>query len=219
MTLVDPERTIRRLYGQEHGYFELPRREVRAVEATGGDELYGEITPAGLGHLLDHLSLGPDDVFYDLGSGIGKVVLQTALTHSLRGCTGIEAATSRHAIATRVLRRARRQGLIRGRRCRFLCGDFMEVDLARATVLYTCSTGFSASFMERLVDKLTQLRTGARLVTTQEIDDTPWFEPELALRLDMSWKRRSRLHVYRRTSVEPPEPGRRPRRRVGVVPT
>lgn len=39
---------------------------------------YGEITPVFVEQIIKELKLTPDDMFYDVGSGIGNVVLQVA---------------------------------------------------------------------------------------------------------------------------------------------
>lgn len=42
--------------------------------------------------LLESVTLSPSDVFIDLGSGVGQVVLQVAATANLKMCIGIERA-------------------------------------------------------------------------------------------------------------------------------
>ena len=44
-----------------------------------------------------------DIVWYDLGSGVGKAVLQFALQHKIKRAVGIELARSRHDIAAAAL--------------------------------------------------------------------------------------------------------------------
>ena len=49
-----------------------------AIEAIGGPEsaVYGEITTIGFRTLAGRLKLGSGDTFTDLGSGLGRAVLQ-----------------------------------------------------------------------------------------------------------------------------------------------
>lgn len=42
--------------------------------------------------MLDTISVDPSDVFIDLGSGVGQVVLQVAASVQLKKCIGIEKA-------------------------------------------------------------------------------------------------------------------------------
>lgn len=187
---------LRRLYGSEHGY-ELEPDEDARVSATGSSSTYGEIMPTAVTKLVDHLRLGRRDAFYDLGSGVGKVVLQVALTAPVTKCVGIELVRSRHLVARRMLDRLRPTGLLRARACAFRQTDFMRAQLGDATVVYTCSTAFSTPFMNELAARLARLRPGLRWVSTQDVDDNEWFRLEDLIRLDMSWRRRSKVHVYR----------------------
>ena len=73
----------------------------------------------------------------------------------------------------------------------------MRHDLSDATAIYTCSTAFPSALMDRMVFRLAALRTGLVLVSVRDLDENPYFEPVDELRLDMSWKRRCRVYVYR----------------------
>ena len=192
----DPRSVIRRIYGDAHGY-ELSKRDESRVKATRSSPTYGEIMPTATARMVEQLGLGRGDVFYDLGSGIGKVVLQVAMSAPLDRCVGIELVGSRHRIAQRMLARAEQTGLLRARECGFRQSDFMRARIGDATVIYTCSTAFSTPFMNQLAARLARLRPGLRWVSTQDLDDNPWFTLEGIHRLDMSWRRRSKVHVYR----------------------
>ncbi|GLI62172.1 hypothetical protein VaNZ11_004742, partial [Volvox africanus] len=79
----------------KRGYI-IPKREVDLVDVTGGSATYGEITVDGMMQLLRNVPLQQDDVLVDLGSGLGRLVLQVACSASLRRCVGIELSASRH---------------------------------------------------------------------------------------------------------------------------
>jgi len=193
---VDARAALARLYREDHGYESDPLGEARVVEA-GSSPTYGEMLPAATNHLLRYLQLGPKDVFYDLGSGVGKVILQTAMTVPVASCVGIELMRSRHRIAQRLIGRARSEGLLQAADCRARNSDFMRARLGDATVVYSCSTAFPTDLMMGLAARLARLPIGLRLVSTQELEDNDWFSLEDVLHLDMSWHRRSKVHAYR----------------------
>ncbi len=57
---------------------------------------YGEVTPESVSDtILPLLELGPEDVFYDVGCGTGKIVIQAALETSCRATKGIELVIDR----------------------------------------------------------------------------------------------------------------------------
>lgn len=195
-TTDDPRRTLRRLYRGLDGFLVPEHEEDRVVRAKSSP-LYGEIMPAAVGHLLDYLRLGSRDVLYDLGSGVGKMVVQAALSVRTKKLVGIELVRARHEVAEAVLEEARRARLLRTKNVSFACRDFMRTDLSDATVVYTCSTAFSTPYLTRLARRLTRLKKGALLVSLQDLDEQRAFELVDVLRLDMSWKRRSKVYVYR----------------------
>ena len=193
--MSDPARLIRRLY-REIDVFEIPREEEKAIYASRGSPVYGELMPAAIGHLLAYLQLGESDVFYDLGSGSGKVVLQAAITAPARKCVGVELSATRVAEARKVLQLARDRGLIRARACAFRQEDIMKTYLRDATVIYTCSTAFSLRFMNMVAARIGRLGRRLRFVTLQELDERRGFERIDELRLDASWQRRTPVHIY-----------------------
>lgn len=194
---TDPRASILRLYRDLHGYYDLSPEEEHQILLARSSSLYGEIMPAATERLLDYLDLGPKDVLYDLGSGLGKFVLQAAMSRPLARCVGIELASSRARIAARILYEAKREGLIRAKEVRLEEGNFMAYDLSDATAIYTCSTAFPSPLVDRMVLRLATLKTGLMLASVRDLDDNPYFEQVDELRLDMSWKRRARLYIYR----------------------
>lgn len=77
-------------------------------------------------------------------------------------------------------------------------GDLLAVDMSDATVAYTCSTAFSTPFMRKLTKRLATLPKLRLLATLQDLDPHPAFELLRTLRLDASWRRGTRVHLYRR---------------------
>jgi len=61
--------------------------------------VYGELTWSGMESLWNALCLAPDDSLYDLGSGIGKFVMYSALRNGCASVTGIEVGLKRHRSA------------------------------------------------------------------------------------------------------------------------
>ncbi|KAL3210258.1 hypothetical protein MRX96_037304 [Rhipicephalus microplus] len=55
-------------------------------------EVYGETSFEFVAQMINELEFTPDDVFIDLGSGVGQVVLQVASSTPCKMCIGIEKA-------------------------------------------------------------------------------------------------------------------------------
>lgn len=192
-------RAIRTIYRElDDDGFEISKSEVAAVRASRGDPTYGELTPAGVDRLLRELEPTPDDVFYDLGSGIGKVVLQVAMSVPIARCVGVELSASRCRLARTALRRARRRGLILARRTVIRHGDLLAEPIDDATMVYTCSTAYSLRFMAMIARKLRSVPRSLRFVTLQELITVPrGFRHVRTVTVATTWNRRTPAHVYR----------------------
>jgi hypothetical protein len=125
--------------------------------------------------LVDHVQLGPDDVFVDLGSGLGRAVL---LVHWLTGvrARGIEVQPGYCAHARRLAAEYRAESVC------FVQGDARHADLSPGTVFYLF-TPFKGRVLRTVIERLrilarerpiTLCTYGAvSLVVAQE----PWLRP------------------------------------------
>uniref|UniRef100_T2M8S1 Histone-lysine N-methyltransferase, H3 lysine-79 specific n=1 Tax=Hydra vulgaris TaxID=6087 RepID=T2M8S1_HYDVU len=55
-------------------------------------EVYGETSFDMIAQIIDDVPHSPDDIFIDLGSGVGQVVLQAAASNQFKECLGVEKA-------------------------------------------------------------------------------------------------------------------------------
>lgn len=55
-------------------------------------EVYGETSYDLICQMIDQIEITPDDIFVDLGSGVGQVVLQMAAATPCKVCLGVEKA-------------------------------------------------------------------------------------------------------------------------------
>ena len=141
----------------------------------GGHEasVYGEVLPEGIQNLLDYIDddmpLSKEDVFVDLGSGTGKIVLQVALATDFKKVIGIELSETRHGHAIKAVEEARKLSIsvqeetkreehlgadipdckefankvtrdVASGRVQIIHGDIMEPTYNDATHLYAAST-------------------------------------------------------------------------------
>lgn len=182
---------LSKLYtGLASGY----EREAR----NGGLDLgpFGELLPAASVNLLRTMALTNSDVFYDLGSGLGKLVLLAAATTPAARCIGVELSRGRLAAARAALARAEAARLISPGRCRFRQEDLFATDLHDVTVAYCCSTAFPDIALDKLATRLSELPRLRLWATLREPRRAPGFRLVRCLRLDTSWKRRERVLLY-----------------------
>lgn len=127
---------------------------IPSVEPAGfaDDELVGCI-PSGIAAVARALvaaEVGPDDVFVDLGSGLGTVVV---LAHLLTGAAAVGVEIQPRLVEA-ARRRAREVGLDEGPRgVAFIAGDARTVALPRGTVFYLY-TPFIGDALRRVCARL-----------------------------------------------------------------
>ncbi len=191
----NPSKAITALYRDVWGY-DIPDEEERAIRRSKGSPVYGELPPRSVAKLLGYAELGDDDVFYDLGSGTGKVVVQAAMTAPAKKCVGVELSDTRCRQARSVVRKAKSKGLLKSRSCVMRAADLMTTKLSDATVIYTCSTAFSIRFMNRLARRiLTDCPRLRAFMTLQDVE-RKGLEHVHTLRLATSWNRSSPVYIY-----------------------
>ncbi len=107
-------------------------------------------------HILRVARVGPGDVFYDLGCGDGRVVIEAAK----RGARGV-CVEIREDLIKQAMKAAEENGV--ADRIRFVRADFRTVDVSDATVVYMY---LLTRVNEALKPKLErELRIGTRIVT------------------------------------------------------
>lgn len=140
---------------------------------------YGEVTYRSvLRDIFPRLELTAKDVFYDVGCGTGKIVIQAAL-HTLCKAKGIELAEQRVGIALEALNRLR---LLEGKLSiprkitsnivivqGDACSPPSTADLSDATVVFINNVCFDADLMSAILEKLSESPNLRRLVTLRKI--------------------------------------------------
>ena len=109
-----------------------------------------------LKHIMRIARVGPNDVFYDLGCGDGRVVIEAAK----RGARGV-CVEIREELIREAMENARKEGV--ADRIKFVHGSFTDVDLRDATVVYMYLLTRVNRMLKPKLEK--ELRLGTRVVT------------------------------------------------------
>ena len=198
---MEARRVLKQLYKDVWAYT-IPKKENLKIRKASSSSLYGEITFGALDKLIAYLDLNEKDVFFDLGSGVGKVVLQVAMTSPVKKAIGVELSKSRFHEAVGVLDEATKEKHVARRKCEFRNENILETDLSKATVIYSCSTAFPMVFMKKLAKKLSEAKKPLRIVTTQELPERTGLVLVEKLKLDMSWARGTTVYVFANKAAE-----------------
>ncbi|XP_017758748.1 PREDICTED: histone-lysine N-methyltransferase, H3 lysine-79 specific isoform X2 [Eufriesea mexicana] len=137
-------------------------------------EVYGETSYELVCQMIDQIDVTDDDVFVDLGSGVGQVVLQMAAATLCKICIGVERADvpSRYAQSMEV--NFRKWLNWYGKRCgeyRLVKGDFLADEhresITGATIVFVNNFAFGPTVDHQLKERFADLRDGARIVSSK----------------------------------------------------
>ncbi len=175
----------------------IDSKELETINQSGASATYGEITPQSLAAILKEITITKDDVFYDLGSGVGKVTLQVYLETPVKKSVGVELSHTRTSSAKLVLSRMKDKGLIKDDRIiSFIEGDMLKVDISDATIIFMCSTCFPDAFLKQVQSKLLQGKDKITVITLKDLPPSDKFLLVKKLTLEMSWTKQSNVFIY-----------------------
>ncbi len=128
------------------------RNETEFDEEIVGKPLYGEITLNGTNMIVEKFKehFNKDTIFYDLGSGLGKMVLHIGLQYKVKKSIGIEYSKERDNGAQYLKNMYAKEcdNII------FIKGNMLDIDISDATVIYIDNTAFNDEMMEKVFNKL-----------------------------------------------------------------
>jgi hypothetical protein len=153
-------------------------------------ETYGEILYCGVEKLISEAKLTEEDVFLDLGSGSGKVVIQVFLKTMVKEAIGIELLPELFQQSLFVSKRLKQElpdFYTGNRELAFLHGSFLDISLNGATVVVINSICYSQYFLSRLgeiIDKTPSIHT---FMTLRPITTMRRLSFKKTIRVECSW--------------------------------
>ena len=163
---------VKRILDQTYARTVSPRVELLRAYKNGSDNVYGELLPRFVSEVFRETRLNHEQIFVDLGSGVGNVVLQAALEV---GCEswGIEMMPNPCDLAELQAKefpaRAKLWGLNVGA-VHLLRGDFTENReigsvLQKADVVLVNNQAFTPELNDRLMSMFLDLKEGCQVVS------------------------------------------------------
>jgi len=213
--LTDQEKefysTMEECYSKSCGY-RLPENEMYAM----ANEMYtyGELMREGVLEIIQHTAMGPSDVFYDLGCGVGKVVVQVGIESSVERTIGLEVIPHRVACANTAI-----ANLLNHPHCPVKLQqngnkrvEIREEDIFKglwqndATVVYGCLNCFSSQQIFELLQLISNSPKLTWFVTTADIPEEMVKECHMELKkqvdVPVSWSAPPiALHFYQKATI------------------
>lgn len=176
----------------------LDDKEKNHVKST-----YGEILFESLQKLINEINIGSSDVFYDLGSGNGKVVMQMFMNANVKKSYGIEYYPERSYNAEFALKQIYKmfpETLDEKRLISYQIGNIKDIHyLDDATVIFMCSTCYPSELLEIVCDKIKTSKNIRCLITHKSHDKIKDFLPNHTTTvLSCTWSKDLIWNVYRK---------------------
>ncbi|XP_055601875.1 histone-lysine N-methyltransferase, H3 lysine-79 specific isoform X2 [Uranotaenia lowii] len=137
-------------------------------------EVYGETSFDLICQMIDQIKITADDVFVDLGSGVGQVVLQMAASTPVKVCYGIEKADvpSRYAEGMNATFKSwmrwfgKKYGDYELMKGDFLADEHRE-KITSATIVFVNNFAFGPNVDHQLKERFADLKDGAKIVSSK----------------------------------------------------
>lgn len=153
-------------------------------------ETYGEILFPSIYLLLSTLTLSDQDVFFDLGSGLGKAVLQIFLQSEVKEAYGIEIIPELHQQALIAAQRVQQDlpnFYMDERKLTFLLGSFLEIPLINASVVLIGSPCFSPDMLCQLGEIINNTASIHSVLSLRPLPSLTRLSFKKVVRVQCSW--------------------------------
>lgn len=140
------------------------------LSANAFEYTYGEIDFLGFIALLSLTRPHENTIFYDLGSGVGKAVVATAMVFKIRKAFGIELFAPLHQAALHQKKQLQQIPFYQEKAANifFIQNDFLNVNFYDATLIFINATAFLGDVWETLQQRLAKTHTGTIVITTSK---------------------------------------------------
>jgi hypothetical protein len=179
------------------------------IGATQDKSTYGEVTPQGIKILYDKFKqFAPLQKvsatrrrFYDLGSGVGKVIVGMAVLNSEVECYGIENMPERARLASMAYSKIKSPQI--QRRVHFSTDSILNpaVPIRDATWIFISNLCFDADTQDALANRLqAEVQPGSIVICSRQLSfaSTVFETLDKSCTIPMSWSNTSSCWIYRR---------------------
>lgn len=175
-----------------------PENQKQLVEKTYGEILYDSVE-----ELIKQLGINSSDVFYDLGSGTGKLVMQVYANTPVNKAYGIEFFQDRSYAAEKALKRMYVIAPHLLNTDRLISHQIQNIKdvhyMDNATIIFMCSTCFPSALMEIVYNKIKNNQNLRHIITTETKthDDFKKILPNTKIiTLPCTWSKEVRWIIY-----------------------
>ena len=172
-------------------YSEVQKTHVAcAVSKTNIVETYGEILYPSVNKLISAIQLTENDIFIDLGSGMGKLVIHFFLKSNIKAAYGIELVPHLHQKAMEAANMLHHDlpcFYHDARQLNFILGSFLDIPFKTATIALITSTCFTQSLLNELGVIIENTPSIHTVLSLHPIGTLQRLAFKKAIRIECSW--------------------------------
>lgn len=161
---------------------------------------YGEIDPTSVDIIINKLKIDNNDIFYDLGSGSGKVVMQFYTNTNIKKAIGIELQTNRHDISIKAFNKLKtnyKNLLDPNRELIYYNQNMYNSNIDDATIVFMCSTCYGTDLLDIVYDKLKNNKKLKYIISLKSYDRYKDILPQkMSFKMKTSWNETSPCNIY-----------------------
>lgn len=187
-----------------HNIYKGIEKDVRnvTVKEDHSYTTYGEIDPISVDLIISKLDIDSNDVFYDLGSGSGKVTMQFYTNTSVKKSVGIELQSNRYDISIKALNRltTNYNNLIdSNRQLKYYNQNMAHSNIDDATIVFMCSTCYGPDLLDIVYNKLKNNKKLKYIISLKTYDKYLNILPKkMSFKIKTSWNKTSPCNIYYR---------------------
>ncbi len=163
---------------------------------------YGEILPSSVSKMIKNLFIDHNDVFYDLGSGSGKVVIQFYLQTPVKKAIGVEISSKRYYQSEQMMKVVKNEFKLKNKKLGFMHENIVSKKLSYkdGTIFYLCSTCFDDKLMKSIFNKITKEAKNLKAIVSlrpfPDTCDVSRFTKKKNIKLPCTWAKDTDAVIY-----------------------
>lgn len=171
--------------------WEAARLDLKKLNLTSRDLIYGETPYFSIKKIIQEVRPGgEEDLFVDLGSGIGKVVFFVALNFGLPAM-GIEINPALYRASLEI------KDKLKIKKAVFVGGNVLEEEFPEGSIFYVHGTSWSEEVYQKLTQKFEEIKPGALVLSVTHPLTAPFLKLVKKIKIDLNWSREP-LFIYQR---------------------
>ena len=150
---------LKRVYQHTQGYQRYSMAQLSRFASAEVCVTYGELLYPSVKKIIRQLQGTHNDIFLDLGSGLGKCALQIFMQSEIGKVIGIEASIPLHEQAEKIKERVKFECPIfweNNRELSFFNDNFLKHPWQGATLVYSCSTCFTTELLVAIGNRVNE---------------------------------------------------------------